>query len=74
MTNVDKIRISVPAELGAEVRELAAGSGLGLSGWIAEALADRIRDENLRIAVEAFEAENGAFTEEELAAARRKPC
>jgi len=72
MTNVDKMSISLPADLGEEVRELAASSGLGLSGWLAQAAAERVRQENLQAFLDQYEAECGEFTEEELAAARRK--
>ncbi len=56
-------------ELGKAVREAAEAEGMSVSAWIAEAAAHRVRLKRLDDYFAAFEAEHGAFTEEEIAAA-----
>jgi len=68
--NVAKMSISLDAGLGEAVREAARRSGKGLSAWLAEAAEARLRSEALKVALDEWEAEYGAFTEEELAWAR----
>ncbi len=67
--NVDKMSISLEADLGDAVRSAARRSGRGLSSWLAEAAADKLRAEALRDYLDDWEAEHGAFTAAELAAA-----
>jgi hypothetical protein len=45
--------------------------GISVSAWLSEAAADRIRNELLGAALDAWESEDGAFTEAELDAASR---
>lgn len=66
---VDRLSITVDAELGRAVREAARASGTSLSSWAAEALADAVRHRNMQEFLDDWEAEQGPFTEEELAAA-----
>lgn len=66
---VDRLSITVDAELGIAVRTAAAASETSLSSWAAEALADRVRQDNMQAFLDDWEAEQGPFTEEELAAA-----
>ena len=56
-------------KLGAAARKAAKRAGMSISAWLAEATADRIRNEALGQALDAWEAEEGPFTEAELAAA-----
>ncbi|HEX6278318.1 MAG TPA: hypothetical protein VFZ53_34970 [Polyangiaceae bacterium] len=42
-----------------------------MSAWIAEATADRVRNEALGHALDQWEAEEGTFTSQELTAAAR---
>ena len=65
--NAAKMSISLEATLGEAVREAAQRSGKGLSAWVAEAAEAKLRSEALKYALDEWEAENGAFTEEELA-------
>jgi hypothetical protein len=44
---------------------------MSLSAWIAEATADRVRNEALGQALDQWEAEDGTFTSQELTAAAR---
>jgi len=68
---VKKITISLDAELADEIREVAGASSTTMSAWMAEAARTKLRSHYLRLAVEAYEAEFGAFTEQEIEAARR---
>ncbi|MGX1883780.1 type II toxin-antitoxin system CcdA family antitoxin [Streptomyces sp. NPDC055287] len=60
-----KITISLPEELVASARELTDN----LSGYAAEALARRIRNDLLGEELRRYEREHGAFTDEERARA-----
>lgn len=75
--NVDRITISLDAELARTLREVAERDGLSISRWVAEAIEDRVRNHLLGVALDAWEAEDGPFTEEELARAAASmgiPC
>lgn len=67
--NVDRITVSVDAELGTAARKAAERAGMSVSGWVGEAIADSLRNELLRVALDAWDAEDGPLTEEELDAA-----
>ena len=64
-----KLSISLSAELGEEVRAAARKAGMGLSAWLAEAAAAKLRSEALREFLDEWQAEHGAITAEELAQA-----
>ena len=76
--------ISFAPELGDAVREAAERAGKSLSAWLAEAARAKLRAEEdeqeaherrmrgLNEFLDEWEAEHGAFTEEELAAAARE--
>lgn len=66
---VDKLSVSFDPDLGDAVRAAAKRSGRGLSGWLAEAAAERLRSEALGEFLDGWEAEYGALTAEELARA-----
>jgi hypothetical protein len=66
---VDRLRISFEPELGDAVRDAARRTGSGLSGWLADAAAAKLRAEALGDLLDEWEAVHGPFTEEELAAA-----
>lgn len=70
--HVDRLSITLEPKLGAAARKAAKRANVSLSTWIANATADRIRNEALGEALDQWEAEDGAFTPEELieAAAR----
>jgi hypothetical protein len=69
MAQVDRFSVTMPPELGEGVRQAAARQGTSVSAWLSEAAADRLRNELLGAALDAWEAENGPFTEAELEAA-----
>jgi hypothetical protein len=69
--NVDRLSVTLDPKLGAAVRKAAARAKLSVSAWIADAAADRVRNEQLGRALDAWEAESGPFTREELDDAAR---
>ncbi len=66
---VDKLSVSFTADLGDAVRAAAKRQGTGLSRWLAEAALAKLRSEALAEFLDAWEAEHGALTADELAAA-----
>lgn len=66
---VDKLSVSFEADLGDAVRAAAKRSGAGISGWLAQAAAARLRADALSEFLDAWEAEHGALTVDELATA-----
>jgi hypothetical protein len=66
---VDKLSVSFDPDLGDAVRAAAKRSGRGLSGWLAEAAAARLRAEALADFLDGWEADHGELTAEELARA-----
>jgi hypothetical protein len=66
---VDKMSVSFDPELGDAVRSAAKRSGRGLSGWLADAAAARLRAEALAHFLDGWEIEHGQLTAEELARA-----
>jgi hypothetical protein len=69
---VDRLSITLEPRLGAAVRKAARRAGLSVSAWIAEATAARLRNQALRDALDAWDAEDGPLTKDELEAAARK--
>ncbi len=68
---VAKMSISMDAELAERIRAAAEAEGRSVSAWISEVLAKRLRRDNLRMMLDEYEAEHGAFTDEEMAQARQ---
>jgi len=64
--------ISFAPELGEAVRAAAKRSGMPLSAWLADAAAEKLRAEALDRFLAEWESEHGAFTEEEIARAKRE--
>ena len=69
---VDKMSVSFEPQLGDQIRASAERSGRGLSGWLAEAAAEKLRHEAFDEFIAAWESEHGAITAEELADARER--
>jgi hypothetical protein len=65
-----QISVTVDAEVLAEVERRLRSQAESLSAWVSNALAEEIRRQNLRAALEAFERRHGAVTAEEMASAR----
>ncbi|MGH3975490.1 MAG: hypothetical protein ACRDS9_19495 [Pseudonocardiaceae bacterium] len=66
---VDKLSVSFDPDLGDAVRAAAKRGGGGLSRWLAEAAAAKLRAEALADFLDAWEAEHGPLTAAELATA-----
>jgi hypothetical protein len=66
---VDKISISLEAELGDEVRTAALKAGIGVSAWLAGAAAAKLRAEALAEFIDAWERKHGPVTVKELSRA-----
>lgn len=66
---VDKLSVSFDPELGDAVRAAARQRGAGLSRWLADAAAAKLRSEALADFLDAWEAEHGSLTAGELAKA-----
>lgn len=68
---VEKLSLSFEKELAAAVRKQARADGVSVSAFVAAAVKRRLRREILRELVEEYQAEHGAFTEEEMAETRK---
>jgi hypothetical protein len=68
---VEKMSVSFDLDLGEAIRSSAAGNGLSVSAWLAEAARDRLRLEALGEAVAAWEEQFGPLTDAEVAEADR---
>jgi len=64
--SVDRLSITLDPRLGAAARKAAKRAKVSLSTWIADATADRVRNELLGEALDRWEAEEGALTQNEL--------
>lgn len=63
---VDKLSVSFDPDLGDAVRSAARQSGGGVSRWLADAAAAKLRAEALSDYLDTWEAEHGALTSDEL--------
>jgi hypothetical protein len=66
---VDRISVTLGAELGMAVRDAAARAGMSVSAWLEQAASDRLRNDLLGEALDRWEAEHGPFADAELDAA-----
>ena len=69
---MQKLSVSFDSDLADAVRAAAQASGSGLSGWLAEAAAARLRGDAVDQYLTDYQDRHGAFTDAELAAADRK--
>lgn len=69
---VDKMSISLGAKLGEEVRRAARKAGTGISTWLADAAAAKLRADALRDFLDTWEREQGPLTPDELARAEKE--
>lgn len=72
MSTVEKLSVSLPAEVAAEARAAAEAAGMTLSAWLAQAAEHRLKLAAADEAIRAYEAECGPITEAELAEVRAK--
>ena len=61
--------VSFAAQLGDDVRDAARRAGQGLSAWLADAAAAKLRAEALGEFLDRWEQEHGPLTHDELAQA-----
>lgn len=71
MAQVDRFSVAMPPDVGSGVRDAAEREGTSISAWLTEAAADRLRNESLGAALDAWESEDGALTGDELEDAAR---
>lgn len=69
MAQVDRFSVTMPPEIGAAVRDAASRQGTSVSNWLAAAAAQQLRNQLLGAALDAWEAEDGPFSDDELDAA-----
>lgn len=69
---VERLTVSIESDLATAVREAADADEQNVSAWLADAARRQLANRGLRDVVAAFEREHGAFTDEELAAARAR--
>ena len=68
---VEKMSLSIPKALARQARREAKAEGISVSAWVARAIEKQTKLAGLKRLVEEYEAEFGAFTEEEKEAMRR---
>lgn len=68
--SVERLTVSIESELAIAVREAAEADQQNVSAWFADAARRQLAARGLRDVVAAWEREHGAFSDEELAAAR----
>jgi hypothetical protein len=64
MAQVDRFSVTMPPHVGQAVRAAAAREGASVSTWLTEAAADRLRNQLLGAALDAWEEEDGPFTDD----------
>jgi metal-responsive CopG/Arc/MetJ family transcriptional regulator len=69
---VERLTVSLEAELAEAVREAAEADAQNLSAWLADAARRRLASRGLRDVVTQWEAQHGSFTDDELVAARAR--
>lgn len=67
-----KLAITIAPEVHEGVVAAAAEDGVSVSAWMTEAARRSLRARDGLAAVAEWEAEHGAFTDEEMSAARRR--
>lgn len=68
--SVERLTVSIEAELAAAVRKAAEADEQNVSAWLADAARRQLANRGLRDVVAEWERDHGAFSDEELAAAR----
>jgi hypothetical protein len=70
--SVERLTVSLEAELADAVRDAANAESMNVSAWMAQAAHRELSSRGLRAVVAEWEATHGSFTAKELAAARKK--
>lgn len=69
---VERVTVSLEAELATAVRAAADADSQNVSAWLADAARRRLATRGLRAVVAEWESEHGALSDEELALARNR--
>ena len=69
---VERLTVSLDAELAAAVREAATQDALNMSAWLADAAQRRLATRGLADVIAEWEALHGEFTSAELEQARKR--
>lgn len=64
--SVERFSVTMDPSLGEAVRSAATRNGTSVSRWLAQAAADRLRGDLLGAALDAWEAQEGTFDDDEL--------
>lgn len=67
---VERLTVSIESKLAIAVRDAAEADESNVSAWLADAARRHLATRGLRDVVAAWEREHGAFSDEELEAAR----
>ena len=70
LLTVERLTVSIESEPAIAVREAADADEQHVSAWLADAARRQLVNRGLRDVVAAWELEHGAFSDDELAAAR----
>ena len=70
LMTVERLTVSLESELAIAVRQAADADEQNVSAWLADAARRQLASRGLRHVVAAWEREHGAFSDDELAAAR----
>jgi hypothetical protein len=68
---VERLTVSLESDLAEAVRDAADADEQNVSAWLADAARRRLASRGLRDVVAEWETLHGAFSDDELAAARR---
>ena len=69
---VDRITVSLDADLARRIRLQAELEGRTVSAWLSDAAAAELGRQGLAAVIADYEAEFGAFTDEEMQAAKER--
>lgn len=72
LMGVERLTVSFESDLAVAVREAADADEQNVSAWLADAARRQLASRGLRDVVAEWETAHGAFSEDELAAARRR--
>lgn len=64
---VERLTVSLESELAVAIREAAVADDLNVSAWLADAARRQLASRGLHDVVTEWEAEHGAFSDDELA-------
>ena len=70
--SVERVTVSLEADLASAVRQAADDDSLNISAWFADAARRRLASRGLRDVIADWEAEHGTFDEQELDAAKAR--